>query len=65
MYTRPAQARYQGRPVSQMLGWAKLSSHGTPTRVNTSQPQPSTRAPGRIRHGPSSSQIINGTNQIQ
>ena len=65
MYTRPDQARYHGLPICQMVGWAKLSSHGTPTRVNASQPQPSTRAPGRIRHGPFNSQIINGTNQIQ
>ena len=65
MYTNPAQDRYQGRSICQMVGWAKLSSHGTPTRVNASQPQPNTRAPGRVRQGPSSSQIINGTNQIQ
>ena len=65
MYTSPVQARNHGLPICQMVGWAKLSSHGTPIRVNTSQPQPSTRAPGRVRQGPSSSQIINGTNQIQ
>jgi hypothetical protein len=65
MYTRPGHARYHGLPICQMVGWAKLSSHGTPIRVNTSQPQPSTRAPERIRQGPFNSQIINGTNQIQ
>jgi hypothetical protein len=51
--------------MSQMFGWAKLSSHGTPIRVSASQPHPSTRAPRRSRQGPFNSQIIKGTNQIQ
>ena len=61
----PAQARYHGRLISQMVGCAKLSSHGTPTNVSTSQPQPRTCAPRASRSGPCSSQIISGISHTQ
>jgi hypothetical protein len=51
--------------MSQMVGWAKLNSHGTPTNVRPSQPQPSRRAPGASFIGPRNSQIISGISHTQ
>jgi hypothetical protein len=51
--------------MTQIVGCAKLSSHGTPTTVSANQPQPSTRAPNRFRKGPCSSQIISGISHTQ